>query len=227
LKGREVRRGALAAAAAAALLLPIGPAAAQTACGGLDPPTPEVGVTVQDPPEPRIVAASEAEIRRRAGAAGQDAPSGAVTRGLTVSETATETGYTLARATLPDGTTCVALKGIEAEVADREVTILIDRSYSPGSCEHQAILDHENEHVRVNAEALRETGRLLEQELDAVAERWEGRWAAPDEAQELEQAIGGAVSEAVGTARGEAQARHRQLDTPESYAEVQAHCRDW
>jgi hypothetical protein len=225
LSGCKARRGALAAAM---LVLPAWPAAAaQDLCGGLDPPTPEVRVEVADPPEPRIVAASEAEIRERAGAAGKSAQGDAITRGLTVSETATETGYTLAKATLPDGTGCVALKGIEAEVADRGTTVLVDRSYRAGSCEHRAILDHEREHVRVNAEALRQTGRLLEERLEAVADRWGGRWLAPDQAPRVEEAIGRAVGEATAAARDEAEARHRRLDTPESYAEVQARCENW
>jgi hypothetical protein len=216
-----------ALAAAALLLLPAWAAAAQDSCGGLDPPTPEVRVDVAHPPEPRIVAASEAEIRERAGAAGKGTRGDAVTRGLTVSETATETGYTLAKATLPDGTGCVALKGVEARVADRGVTVLIDRSYRPGRCEYRAILDHEREHVRINAEALRRTGRLLEEGLEAVADRWGGRWLAPDQAPRVEEAIGRAVREATAAARDEAEARHARLDTPESYAEVQDRCGNW
>jgi hypothetical protein len=226
LRGRAPRRrGALVAAAL--LLPPAWAAAAQDACGGLDPPTPEVTVAVEDPVEPRIVAASEAEIRRRAGAAGKSTQGDAITRGLTVSETGTKTGYTLARATLPDGTGCVALKSIQARAMDREVTVLIDRSYRPGSCEHRAILDHEQEHVRINAEALRQTGKLLEQRLETVADRWGGCWLAPDQAPRVEEAIGRAVSEATAAARDEAEARHRRLDTPESYAEVQARCENW
>jgi hypothetical protein len=212
---------------AALLLLPRWAATAQGTCGGLDPPEPEVEVSIPDPAEPRIVAAPEAEIRRRAGAAGRSAQGGAITRGLTVSETATETGYTLAKATLPDGTGCVALKGIEARVADRGTTVLIDRSYRAGSCEHRAILDHEQEHVRINAEALRRTGLLLEERLEAVADRWGGRWLAPEQASRVEEAIGRAVREATSAARDEAQARHRRLDTPESYAEVQERCESW
>ena len=225
MTSHKLRRRALAAALL--LLLPAGPALAQRDCGGLDPPTPEVTVDVANPPEPRIVAASEAEIRRRAGAAGQAAPSDAITRGLTVSETATETGYTLAKATLSDGIGCVALKGIEARVADRDVTVLVDRSYRPGSCERRAILDHEREHVRINAEALRRTGKLVEDQLEAVADRWGGRWLAPDQAPRIDEAIGRAVSESTAAARGEAEARHRRLDTPESYAEVQERCGNW
>jgi hypothetical protein len=225
LTGRGLRRRGLAAALL--LLLPAWPVLAQGDCGGLDPPTPDVKVDVADPPAPRIVPASEAEIRQRAGAVGQATPREAVTRGLTVSETGTKTGYTLAKATLSDGTGCVALKSIEAEVADRDVTVLVDRSYRPGRCEYRAILDHEQEHVRINAEALRQTGRLLEDQLEAVADRWGGRWLAPDQAPRIEEAIGRAVREATAAARGEAEAGHRRLDTPESYAEVQERCGNW
>ena len=225
MTGRKHRRRALAVALL--LFLPAWPASAQRDCGGLDPPTPDVKVDVADLPEPRIVAASEAEIRKRAGAAGKSTPSDAITRGLTLSETGTETGYTLAKATLSDGTGCVALKGVEAKVMDREVTVLIDRSYRPGSCEYRAILDPERQHVRINADALRRTGRLLEERLEAVADRWGGRWLAPDQAPRVEGAIGRAVSEAAAAAREEAEARHRRLDTPESYAAVQERCGNW
>jgi hypothetical protein len=203
------------------------PAPAAAACDGLDPVRPEVSVRVGQPAEPRVVAASTAEIRERAGATGQAGRGEAVTRGLTVNEARTEAVYTLATATLPDGARCVALQRADATVADRAVTVLVDQAYAPGSCQHRAILDHEREHVRINAKALRRTGQLLEERLREAVDRWAGRWLPAKDAERVQAAIDGAVAEASRTARDEAEERHRRIETPESYAEVQARCTGW
>jgi hypothetical protein len=201
--------------------------AALAACRGLDPVTPEVRIRTEEPPPPRIVAAAQAEIRRRTEQDGRGAPADAVTRGLTIDELRTETGYTLATATLPDGSRCVALKGIQAKVGSGGLTVLIDRRYQPGTCQYQAILEHEQQHVRINAEALTRTGRLLEQRLRAVANDWAGRWVPESEAKEIAAAVNDPGADSVRVARDAADAKHARLDSPESYAAVQARCDRW
>ena len=122
---------------------------------------------------------------------------------------------------------CVALSAIHAEVASREVTVLVDRKYRPGTCQYDAILAHEREHVRINADALRDTGRLLEQRLNAVADRWSERWLQADRQDEIQAEIDGATQTATREARAKAEERSGRIDTPQSYSQVQARCDSW
>ena len=196
------------------------------ACVGLDRLHPKVDVKVAAPREPSIVPASDAVIRSRAAVTGNKLPEGAATRGLTVDRTEARVGVTLSKISRGDEQ-CVALSAIHAEVASREVSVLIDRKYRPGTCQYDAILAHEREHVGFNADALRDAGRLLEQRLNAVADRWSGRWLQADRQDEIQAEIDDATEAATHEARAKAEERSGQIDTPQSYAEVQKRCDSW
>ena len=203
------------------------PPPASAACEALNPPTPSVAVDVTGPQEPRIVAASEAEIRRRATETNSDAPADAVTRGLTTSETSMHAGFTLATENLADGSRCVALRRVEGTVTGRDATVLIDRRYRRGSCQYDTILTHERQHVQINADALKQTGRLLEERLNVVARRWAGQWLTESDTHQVEREVKEAIAEAERLAREEADRRHHRIDTPAAYAQVQAGCDSW
>jgi hypothetical protein len=175
-----------------------------------------------------VRAASAEEIRRKAAEMGRDPDSpDRVTRGLTTVEIRVETGFTLARTERADGTACVALKAARAELANREVAVLIDRRYEAGSCERRTILAHELEHVAINAEAVRAGERRLREELEAAARRWRGRWV-PDERQgAIGDALQGAASAVLAEVRRSAADRHARIDTPQAYARTQRRCRGW
>jgi hypothetical protein len=210
-------------AAALALLAPL---PAMSACDAPPPPPAEVRVTVAGPLEPSILPAGPEVIRQRAAATGRALPEGQLARGLTIdrSETRAETRLT---AITQGAERCVALTAIEATVAGREVTVLVDRQYRPGTCPYRAILDHEREHVRINAEAQRDTGRELEASLRDLAGAWGGRWLPESGMQALQVEIDEAVRTVGQAVQARAGARHARIDTAESYAEVQARCDAW
>ncbi len=211
--------------AATALIL-LTPAQVHAACAGLDPVTATVSIETGEPAEPRIVAASAEEIGSRAARTGAGLPGGAATRGLTVDELGAQARFTLASVTR-DGQRCTALKAIEATVRNHDVEVLVDSDYGPGSCQYRAIMEHERQHVRINAEALTRLGELLEAKLGEVAARWDGRWVPAGREDELQAEVDGALEDATRQARAAAEERHRVLDTPESYAQVQASCDSW
>jgi hypothetical protein len=212
-------------AALAALLLQA-PEPALADCGGLQPLQPTVTVTTSEPAEPRLVAATTAEIRSRAARSGSGLPAGAMARGLTVDDVAAEARTTLSAVTSGQGR-CVALQAIDGTVRSRAVEVLIDRDYRPGSCQYRVVLEHEREHVRINAGALARLGELLAQRLRELADRWAGRWLPAGGEAGLEEELGRALEEATRQARGEAEERHRAIDTAEAYAAVQARCERW
>lgn len=197
------------------------------ACEGAAAPTPTVTVAVTAQTEPAIVAASEAELRALAAETGRSTPEGAVTRGLTTGQTEARASYTLTATTMADGTRCMALQSIAGEVVERSAVIRIDESYRPGTCQYDAVLVHEREHIRINAEALDETAALLEERLGRVAGRWAGRWLADAPVHPIEEEVEAAIGEAVRLARENAERRHRSIDSPAGYAEVQARCETW
>jgi hypothetical protein len=200
------------------------PAAA--ACEGVEAPRATATVKVTKPRDPAIVPALEERLQREAAAMGRRAPPQSVTRGLTLNRVEASAGATLATLQGPAGN-CVALREIRAEVADRDVMVLIDGKYRPGSCEYAAILDHEREHVRINADALRRTGELVEQQLGEVLARWGGRWLPAGQQDTMQSDINVSLAAALGEARTAADREHGQIDTLESYAAVQARCNAW
>ena len=103
---------------------------------------------------------------------------------------------------------------------------LIDRKYRPGTCQYDAILTHEREHVQINAGALRDRTPAR-----AAAERGGGplvgTLAEADWQDEIQAEIDGATQTATREARAKAEERSGQIDTPQSYSHVQARCDSW
>ncbi|MEK0084514.1 hypothetical protein [Benzoatithermus flavus] len=205
-----------------------GHAARAETCGSLEPVALEIQVRAETPEAPRIVAASETEIRRRAFGAGlhDDRPDRRTT-GLTATQVEGQAGYRLARAALPGRQICLALRSIEARIANSEVVVYVDRRYAEGSCERAAILDHELAHVRINREALQRGRKSLRARLESAVEPWRGRWVRESELGTIDAAIGNAVAEGLKAVRADAARLHAQLDTPESYARTQRRCAGW
>jgi hypothetical protein len=61
---------------------------------------------------------------------------------------------------------CVYLSEVNAEYGYRSHDVFVASEYRPGTCEYNAILDHENQHVAINRATVREAGPALRQELE-------------------------------------------------------------
>ena len=88
-----------------------------------------------------------------------------LTRGLTISgDHQRALGVTYARmvfymeaesSTVPQGNGyCVYLKSVDAEFGWRRMEVHVANDYRKGTCEYNAILDHENQHVSITRNAL-------------------------------------------------------------------------
>ncbi len=226
---RLLGAGLLLLAASPCLAAETARARAEPACGGPKPDAPKVEVAVTTP-EPRVVDATRAEIRRRIGGPsgnGRHAGGEAVTLGLTATQLAARADYELTKVTRRDGSECVALARIAARLANEDVTVLVDRRYKAGSCERKAVLAHEMEHVRIGNEVLREWEGRTRERLRTVADRWAGRWVAAGEARRIDKEISAAVSDLVRRIEADSRRRNARIDTPASYREVQRRCRSW
>ena len=209
---------------AAMLLYAAGALAAPTACTSLPSVTTKVEVDVDAPGEPEMAAASTEEIQRLARRSDRSQAGEAVTRGLTSSETQATARYELIERTLSDGGKCTALSKISAHLAVPKLTIRIDRRYHPGSCEYSAILDHEQEHVRITRETLKHWEDRIRRQLESAVKSWRDRWLPSSGQQRIKAAIDHAIADLVRQIQADADRQHAAIDTPAAYETVQRRC---
>jgi hypothetical protein len=123
---------------------------------------------------------------------------------------------------------CTELRAAHVEIGLKQLDVIIDRRFAPGSCERQAVLDHEAEHVEVFRAALRSYLPALERALGhialpraiPVADRNAARAAYVDP-------ITDALKPLLTALNSHARAANARLDTPESYAAVFKRCHGW
>jgi hypothetical protein len=124
---------------------------------------------------------------------------------------------------------CAALAAVEVTLSFEDFQVYIDRRYKRGSCEYRAILDHENQHVR-----------LFRSSLDRY--QWEVRGVVEDAARRIPPIIVARPNNAPSLLQGKvkqmiqptinrmnraADAANAAIDTPGSYASVQRRCTNW
>ena len=127
------------------------------------------------------------------------------------------------------GVTCIHPTRITVEIGYTNTVVYVARQYQRGSCQYDAIMEHENEHVRINRDTLTEHLASIEADLlDAVRAGFPLQSASAERATdygmnllmtELRQGVGRMISDR--------DAQHAELDSPESYARTQAACPTW
>jgi hypothetical protein len=110
----------------------------------------------------------------------------------------------------------------------KQLDVIVDRRFPSGSCERQAVLDHERQHVEVFREAVRYYLPALERALARttlplnihVADRNAARAAYLGPITDSLKPIFAAIN-------GRARDGNTRLDMPESYATVFKRCSHW
>lgn len=130
-----------------------------------------------------------------------------------------------------DGIYCGWPARVIASVAyDGPIAVHVAREHPKGSCQHDAILRHEMEHVAVFREALGDYEKRLRRALErALAEgRFPvmGRDRAAVQA-EVNRPFETAFKRAVAEAASARDQRNARLDTPENYRRTRNLCRSW
>jgi len=130
---------------------------------------------------------------------------------------------------LASGTHCVALGDVKVSVGFEAMDVFIAQEYPPGSCEYNAIRDHENQHVATNRATVKEflpkIRREFEIQLKTMGTRTSrnaqgGVDAALTELSRKSQPVFEDLQRLLAH-------RHAQIDSAESYAAVQARCTNW
>lgn len=65
---------------------------------------------------------------------------------------------------------CVALKNIDVKMGYSDFLVQIDISHKPGSCSYNAILQHEDEHIRAYLSVIEDNMNLFQKSIQSAAQ---------------------------------------------------------
>lgn len=220
----------VAAAFAAALTILAAPPSALAQGGAACPPIPHPPVVRVDAVNAGVVYDLSQDARAISALFGRDPGFNMTVRGLTKAEMGVEVRATVSF--MSNGQThCAWPSRVEVVVGfSTPQRVYVDRNFPPGTCQHAAVREHEDMHVRINLEGLHRLAEILRDGLTrAVSDR--GYPIRTHDREWARRAIGEAMSGyvmAVAAAEGaQRDARHAAIDTPESYRAMSARCLGW
>jgi hypothetical protein len=183
---------------------------------------PPAAIVVDVPDEPVLyVAASDAALAARAQESGTALGRGASLLGFTTNAYDRRIAVEVAG----DGDGCARLRSLRVTIA-ATIEVLIDRRFAEGTCQRQAILAHENEHVAVFREAAAHYAPLIAAALRARL--GEIRAATTQQARDTYMRnVDASLRPWLDAIRWRAQDGNDRLDTPQSYARVFRQCPSW
>jgi hypothetical protein len=192
-----------------------------------DRSAPRITVTAENAPVHYRFDASSKELIMRAASGGLAARKGEAPIGLTLGRYGLDITAQVDFRT-SGNITCAALRGAHVTVGLKQLDVLVDRRYAAGSCQREAVLAHEEQHVAVFREALQAYLPLLVQSLASaplpqnfvLADRDKARSVFLDAISAAAQPIFTAIDARANTANA-------ALDTEASYADVARRCAAW
>jgi hypothetical protein len=204
----------------------LAPAVASAACSA-NVSAPSFTVALKDPPVNYRLGLDGASLTKIAGENGMAGLKSEIPFGLTVGRYDLEITVDTDSVHEASGY-CAQLRAAHVEIGLKQLDVIVDRRFLAGSCERQAVLDHESQHVDVFREAVRYYLPAIERTLVAtplplsvhVEDRGTSRAAflAP---------ITDALKPIFEAINGRARDGNTRLDMPESYAAVFERCSHW
>ncbi|MHA1550186.1 MAG: hypothetical protein ACTSXV_01890 [Alphaproteobacteria bacterium] len=129
---------------------------------------------------------------------------------------------------------CVFLNELTVEYGYPHLVVSIDNFYPKDTCEYREILKHENKHVFIHQDALKEYAKKFGEAINAIAQTIPAepvttKEEAPLIADKMAQAIKSHPRLRVLEKQFEATIRQQngELDRKESYRETKSHCENW
>jgi hypothetical protein len=124
---------------------------------------------------------------------------------------------------------CVYLTSVDVRFGYQSMEVYIASEYRPQTCEYRVILDHENQHVAINRNGIREYAPRLRQVLEQRLQRMEPRFTA--NAQVSTDRKLSDLKEALDPTMDELQSilarRNAVIDNDNNYAAVAEMCKNW
>jgi hypothetical protein len=218
-----MRPALIAAAAAVLFLLPAGAFASCTA----NVAAPTFSVAMKDLPVNYRFDLDSAALAKVANQNGMPGLKGEIPYGLTIGRYDLE--VTVNTDSMRDGSGyCAQLRAAHVEVGLKQLDVIVDRRFAAGSCQRQAVLDHEAQHVEVFREAVRYYLPALERALARTALPLNLHVADRNGARAAYLApITDSLKPVFAAINGRARDGNTRLDMPESYAAVFKRCSQW
>lgn len=152
--------------------------------------------------------------------------SGWVTRGLTKTalESQIEVGVQLRQ--LSNKRYCIGLQKVTAKVGYKEFRVYVARDLKPGSCEYRTTMDHEQAHVAIYKDQLRQFSLRFEQRLIRAASRLKPIVSKSTKAgpNYFLKKLNSEFRQVFKQLSRETDSRQGRLDTPQNYRREQALC---
>ncbi len=132
-------------------------------------------------------------------------------------------------ATRARGGFCVYVSSVDVKFGYRSMDVFIASEYRPQSCEYRVILDHENQHVAINRNGIREYAPLLRQQLERQVQTLQPRFTADAQTSsdrkltDLKEGLDPLLD---GLDRALAQ-RNAVIDNDVNYAAIAEMCQNW
>jgi len=207
------------------VLLGVSRAHAAPDCSRIAGPT-EVNIDRVAAPVTYNLGETAAQIGARSGLTSQD---GSVVRGLTESAFHSKLSVTLTAMTTRDGV-CVHPSAVDLHIGFDPVIVYIERDYARGTCQFEAIDEHEHGHVRNMNVALEAALPKIRRALAEAARDPRYPLFAPDEDSAQRDAIAiidAALNVPLADFARERAAMDGALDSPDSYRTLKSSCETW
>lgn len=126
---------------------------------------------------------------------------------------------------------CVELKKLEV-LFWAKPEVLIASNFKKGSCEYREVLGHEQKHIRVLRNFVREQAPLLKKEVKKIVSSSRTQYKVKEQnvekaQKEIEKQIFSRLEAHQNKIMPILQSRQTAIDSPEEYARVAAKCKNW
>ncbi len=149
--------------------------------------------------------------------------------GLTLADRGMSIGVTVRSAQLPDGWYCSEVASVAASIQYNSIDVYVAREYARGTCQYNAILDHERRHVGVFHDTLSEFSPRIERALYSALDRMKPLHNRNHEvaAQKIQNKLEQSVSSIFREFDRVLANRNGKLDTKENYTKELENCLSW
>lgn len=150
--------------------------------------------------------------------------------GLTHTQTGVSVKPTVAFYRQPKGTVCAALDQVEVVWQMVQFQVDVAMEYRQGSCPYGEIMRHENQHVAIAQRNFAATERALRRDFTEQARRFPAfplRTGQQQATAEVAAHLLALARQIVDREERQMRGDNAAIDTPESYRQVNARCRDW
>ncbi len=151
---------------------------------------------------------------------------GWVTRGLTKTDLESRIEVHVQYQQVSKTRYCVGLKGVSAQVGYSQFNVYVARDLLPGSCEYRVTMDHEQTHVAVYRDQLKQFATRFENRLNRAARSMQPVLASSAQSGQryFLRKLNGEFKQVFRQLSRETDTRQGRLDTPENYRREQAFC---